>query len=321
MALVADARDRLVDIAAVHQPEPGAVVGQRDHHRPLLVAREDHGVGRIGVRAGVPLEVRREAQVAVGYAKVADALVFRPVHGHRAVHAQGQKPVGVVEVEGDRLDVEGADAATPILALGALGLGMAAGVQQLVPDHGGVATEHRLAMGGRRRLEPRRCVEPQRALERRRGQRQLRHPLQARTRRLHRQRPAEGGDLDVVEIAVASAGAVEPVGLAADLGADDHVVERQQRQPLVEPVAAAGADQSRLGVDPQLVQQRQQQHGLALAVAEAPRPGGVRVGGDQPAEVHADEGVANLILHETQGRGGPRLRIGRRGGDLLRLGA
>ncbi len=96
---------------------------------------------------------------------------------------------------------------------------------------------------------------------------------------------------------------------------------RRAGQALVQPVAKTSRDQGRLGRHAQLLQQRQQQHGLALAVAELPGPGLVGLGRDIAAVVHPQEEIAGLGFHQGQGREGPRARILVLRGDGLGLGA
>ncbi len=93
------------------------------------------------------------------------------------------------------------------------------------------------------------------------------------------------------------------------------------RQPAVDAVADHGVHHHRIGLDPQLVQQRQQERGLGLAVAEAARPGGLGVGGDQSALPHDQRHVAHALLHQVERGLGPGLGIGRQRADLLQLGA
>ncbi len=131
----------------------------------------------------------------------------------------------------------------------------------------------------------------------------LRQTLELRARGPHRQGP------------------VEPVDAPADHRPDQNVVERAELgEPLVEAVPIDRAHQGWLGLDPEFVQEREQERGLPLAVAEAPRPGRVRVGRDVAAQVHAEEEVAGLLLHQVQGRRRPGLRVGGGGADPGDLG-
>ena len=86
------------------------------------------------------------------------------------------------------------------------------------------------------------------------------------------------------------------------------MIEPERRQLLAPPLAADHIHQGRLRRNAELAQQRQQDNGLALAVAEASTPGDVGVGRDEAAEVHADKRIAQLVLHQSQRRLGPRLR-------------
>ena len=109
---------------------------------------------------------------------------------------------------------------------------------------------------GRRRL-----VEPGRGVERQVRQflRLLiglgRQFLQRGAGGADRQRPVIVGHGQLVERAVAGAGAVHPIDLAVDLGPHDDVVEgRDHRRAFVEVVARDRIDQRRLGLDAELAQ-------------------------------------------------------------------
>ena len=118
------------------------------------------------------------------------------------------------------------------------------------------------------------------------------------------------------------AGAVEPVLLAVDHRAHDHVVEgRGGRQQARDHVASLAAHQHGFGFDPHFTQHGEQQQRLGLAVAIAVFP---RLGGHLRqviAAVEAVEQVADLVLHHPQRqRGAFEVVVGLRSDsrDLLR---
>jgi hypothetical protein len=131
-----------------------------------------------------------------------------------------------------------------------------------------------------------------------------------------RQSPDEVGRRQGADRRIAQARAVQPVDLATDPGADDDVVERAGHgQALVQAVAVLTADQGRLGLDAEPVEQGQQQGGLGLAVTIAAAPGVVGGGGAIAAAVEGDQEIAHLVLDQSEGGGGLHNGVGAGGLD------
>ncbi len=127
-------------------------------------------------------------------------------------------------------------------------------------------------------------------------------------------------DRNVIQMPVAQPRPVEPVDLAPEPCADDDVVEgAQRRQQFAELVSCGGIDQRRFRLDPQTIEQGQQQGGLRLAVPVAPGPGRIRLGRRVAPKVHQEGDVPDLVLHQPQGHLGPYLGIRRCGIDPLDL--
>ena len=81
------------------------------------------------------------------------------------------------------------------------------------------------------------------------------------------------------------------------------VEPRHQRQLSVQAVTQTRAYQRRLGLDAQGVQQRQQQHRLALAVAITAAPGFVGGRGHIAAFAHRQRQIAHVVLDQPYDRG------------------
>ena len=86
-------------------------------------------------------------------------------------------------------------------------------------------------------------------------------------------------------------------------------------------VSAAAANQRRLGSDAQLVEHREQEIGLRLAIAVTALPCLIGSCRCQIAAIQSDINIADILLHHFQGGGSAveRLRMGRgdAGGLLL----
>ena len=103
--------------------------------------------------------------------------------------------------------------------------------------------------------------------------------------------------------------ALAPVLVEIDL--DDHVIERERRrQPVVEAGAIAEAREHRRARDAHVLQQRDEQQRLVLAVAVATREHGVGRGGAMRAGAERDREVTHLRLHELERRDHPLLDRG-----------
>ncbi len=94
----------------------------------------------------------------------------------------------------------------------------------------------------------------------------------------------------------------------------------EARGLLVEAITRGRADQRRGRLHAQLLQERQQKHRLALAVAEAARPRLIGFGRHIPAVVGSNVEIADLVLNQLQRREGANLGIARTCCDRGRLG-
>ncbi len=317
---IVEAAGRAVDRLSIDIEAP-AVARQQDRlvgdgiafvdlHRHVRIAR-------IALRRDILTQkglVRLVAIARIGTLEV-------PVHRAGAGEADPHLARLIVDPVGDILDLDPVVAIGPDLAqqFGTLRFGQEAhrGAQAAGPVAAEDADAGRL--GGERDAVARVEIErPFLGRQRRLGRLQAHEPA---ARLGQRQGPLETGHCDLIEVAIAQPRAVEPIDLAADRRAHQHVIEAaRERQRGIDAIALLHGHERRLCIDAEPTQNGQQQHRLAFAVAEPLLPDRIRAGGLVAAQpIHPRE-IADLRLDKLERRERTRLGIGRCGGDAVDLG-
>ncbi len=318
--MVGDAGDHAVHIRSI--ADGGARAMLRQHHRdqPAGVGGIVDAEWRIQMRPGFAPEARVPAEIALLHLEEAITPAGNPLHLRRAVDRQPENPPILVILQPDGRSGDPGILLGPHLMQIAVHVRLVHRGQAHVHAHRGIGAVHEFDMGRCGRVQSGRGVQPGDHLAVRHVDRRRLELLQARACELDRQRPVEVGRPDIFEAPVTEPGAVQPIDLAPDAGAHDHVVERAKDGQLVaEGVTCSRVDQRRLRFDSEAVQQGQQQGRLGLAVAEPAAPGEVRGRGCVASEVQQQGHVTDVVLDQAQRHLGAELGISGCGPDALDL--
>ncbi len=312
-----EAGDRLVDVVA-NDREVCPAIRQLDGLPRPPVVRVGESERRVLIGACLALEAQLRAYVsAIGLIESAVALAGVPGHLGRAVHRQFHFAGRFVVLGLDRLDVDPVVVVLPEGPQALLTIRLAGVVDAELQLLRRISAQLHVDVNRRGNAQPGRRVHTNGRI----GARNLggadRKPLELPALRSNRQRPSIGRHVDPVDVPVAKAGAVEPVDRPADDRPHQDMVEHlDHRQAFIQAVAVTGAHQRGFCLDPELVEDRQQERRLALTVAIEPRPGPLGRGGDVPAVVHAQVEIADPVLNQAQRSGGLDLGIVRGLTDL-----